>query len=80
MRLPVVGEGTILEQMLEVLLMGFNDAVHVGGGDREESRVNPRSEAPVGFILLMPGPQMETVRRATGFRVRLSKLVLCLCI
>ena len=48
MRLPVVGAGAILEQMLEVLLMGFSDAVNVGGVDREESRVNPRFEAPVG--------------------------------
>lgn len=48
MRLPVVGAETILEQMLEILLMGFNDAVNVGGRDREESRVNPRFEGPVG--------------------------------
>lgn len=48
MRLPVVGAETVLEQMLAILLMGFNDAVSVGGRDREESKVNPRFEAPVG--------------------------------
>lgn len=37
-----------LEYILEILLMGFNDVISVGGRDREESRMNPRFGAPEG--------------------------------